>query len=131
MAIRRGVLPTLVVLLAGATACYHYATQRPPLAPALAKPQDRVRVTLLDSTEFTLYAAGVVGDSLIGWSAPPERSGGLGRVAIVVTSVRRVEVYRLHVIPSLVAGAATATVVFALAAVAAVFVFASLIKGAW
>ncbi len=130
MALRIGIRVALVVLLAGATACYHYATQRPPLAQALATPQDRVRVTLLDSTEVTLYAAGVVGDSLVGWSAPPERGAGLGRVAIAVTSVRRVEVYRLHVIPSLAAGAAGAFVVFVLAMGAGFLLLVAAIKGA-
>ncbi len=130
MAIRRGVLPTLLALLAGATACHHYATQRPPLADALANPQERVRVTLSDATQVTLYSARVAGDSLIGWSIPDTSASGLGRVAIAVTAVRRVEVYGVAVIPTLAAGAATAVVLVALSIAAGFFLFVAALKGA-
>lgn len=129
MTARAGLIPVLAALAMGATACYHYATQRAPLGGALAKPQERVRVTLLDSTQLVLYSAMVTGDSLIGWSAPPDRAGGLGRVALAVAAVQRVEVYRLSVVPTLAAGAASAVLLVGLAIAAGFFLFVTALKG--
>lgn len=87
----------LAALLVSATGCYHYAAQYRPLSDALASPQDKVRVTLADSTQRILYSARVVGDSLIGWSAPPTSGGQANRVALAIADVRNVEVHRMNV----------------------------------
>jgi len=86
--------------------CYHYAAQYRPLSDALASPQDKVRVTLADSTQLILYSARAVGDSVIGWTASPAPGAPMDRVALAIAEVRRVEVHRLNV----VATAATAFV---------------------
>jgi len=99
-------IPVLTALLFGVGGCYHYAAQYRPLADALASPQDRVRVTLADSTQLILYSARAVGDSVIGWSAPRNRDTSTNRVALAIADVRRLEVHRM----SVVATAATAFV---------------------
>jgi hypothetical protein len=38
-----------------------------------------------------------VGDSVIGWSAPPAKGGQADRVAVAIADVRYVEVYRMNV----------------------------------
>jgi len=87
----------VTALLGGVGGCYHYAAQFRPLSEALAKPQDRVRVTLADSTQLILYSARAVGDSVIGWSAPPTGDTSANRVALAIAVVRRVEVHRMNV----------------------------------
>jgi hypothetical protein len=90
----------LAALLVSVAGCYHYAAQYRPLGDALATPQDQVRVTLADSTQLVLYSARAVGDSVIGWTAPPSEGAAAGRVALAIAEVRRVEVHRMNVAAS-------------------------------
>lgn len=97
MATRGRCFPAVAALLVSVAGCYHYAAQYRPLADALASPQDEVRVTLADSTQLVLHSARAVGDSVIGWSAPPAKGGQADRVAVAIADVRYVEVYRMNV----------------------------------
>jgi hypothetical protein len=44
-----------------------------------------------------LYSARAVGDSVIGWSAPPTGAAPANRVALAIAEVRRVELHRMNV----------------------------------
>jgi hypothetical protein len=73
------------------TGCASWQTQHAPLpqAPSSTSSQSGIRVELRSGAQIMLYEAGVLGDSLVGMTAPAA-SPSRARVAFATSDVRRV-----------------------------------------
>ncbi len=104
------------------TACTSWQTQRGPVPGVVeqstAKGENLVRVDLTSGERYEIYAARVVGDSIIGRNTPTVK-GQTQRIAVATADVRSISLHKFSAGRTLVAVAAITVAVVALVGAAA------------
>ena len=108
----------VALLVAGAlsTSCtaWHPVPLQPQRFSANTSPE-RARLTLNDGTELTASHPVLVGDSLVWANGTAEAPRDSARSAVLASSVQRVEVNRVDVVPTVVLLGAIGGLVYAVA----------------